>query len=271
MLEVIPYGEVLQIRMSQAFNGQPLYWVAAYLVDGLLIDSGCQHTAAELAEFLSDHPIDQVVNTHYHEDHIGADALLQKTRSLPIYAHTESISLMKEVPALFPYQELVWGYPEPVEAMELGAVVHTPRYKFDVIYTPGHCEGHVAFLEKKQGWCFSGDLFVSEKPKVLRPEEKVGIIMDSLRLLLSNPGLEFTLFTSIGAVVPHGEQALASLLSYLEHHSQLIHTYSEQGLGVQEIRTKIFGSESRMAEVTNGQFSIDNLIRSVLASDQKTV
>lgn len=271
MLEVIPYGEVLQIRMSQVFNGQPLYWVAAYLVDGLLIDSGCRHTAAELAEFLSDHPISQIVHTHYHEDHIGADALLQKTRSLPIYAHTESIPLMKEVPSLFPYQEVVWGYPEPVEAMELGDVVQTPRYKFDVIYTPGHCEGHVSFLEKEQGWCFSGDLFVSEKPKVLRPEEKVGVIMDSLQLLLDNAGQGFTLFTSIGSVVPHGEQALASLLSYLEDKNRVVLDYAAQGMTVEEIRDVVFGGESRMAMVSNGQFSVDNLIKSLLASNQKAI
>ena len=41
MIESQDYAGVTQIRMSREFDGKPVYWVAAYLVDGLLIDTGC--------------------------------------------------------------------------------------------------------------------------------------------------------------------------------------------------------------------------------------
>lgn len=265
MIETCSYGDVLQLRMSQVLNGQPLYWVAAYLVDGLLIDSGCQHTSEELTDYLSAYPLEQIVNTHYHEDHIGANARLYRQRQLPIYAHRDSIPLMKQTPVLFPYQELVWGYPEMSEAQELGATISTPRCTFEVLHTPGHCPGHVVLLEKEQGWCFSGDLFVSERPKVLRPEENVYQIMQSLQLLLDNIGPDFTLFTSIGLVLENGGEAVRNLLSYLEKTAAQIHDYLKQGYEIEVIRRDLFGGESRMAAVTNGQFSVDNLINSVLS------
>jgi glyoxylase-like metal-dependent hydrolase (beta-lactamase superfamily II) len=265
VLETRPYGDVLQIRLSQTFNGQPLYWVAAYLVDGLLVDSGCEHTADELTEFLSNYPLEQIVNTHYHEDHIGANARLFRQRRPSIYAHRDSIPLMQQTPVLFPYQEVAWGYPQPCQAQELGTTIKTKSHTFQVLPTPGHCTGHVALLEKEQGWCFSGDLFVSERPKVLRPEENIYQIMKSLHLLLDSAGADFTLFTSIGAVVENGAEAVNNLLIYLEKTIAIIIDYDRRGYTIDKIRQELFGGESRMAGISNGQFSVDNLINSALS------
>lgn len=264
MLKVNDYGPIKQLLMSRVVNGQPLYWVAAYLVDGLLIDSGCHHTAGELVQYLSSFPITQIVHTHHHEDHIGGDYLLLQEKMLPVYAHRDAIPLMKQVPSLYPYQELVWGYPHPVDALELGSAMQTPHFSFRVCRTPGHCAGHVALLEEEQGWCFSGDLFVSATPKVLRPEENVAEIMASLQRLLHTTGSDFTLFTSLGPVLPQGRQSLESLLEYLQSKVQQIRNYAQQGWSVEEMRDTIFGGESRMASVTNGQFSVDHLIQSAL-------
>jgi hypothetical protein len=50
MMKVNHFEEVTQVRMGreiEEFGGQVLYWVAAYLVDGLLIDTGCKYTSDE--------------------------------------------------------------------------------------------------------------------------------------------------------------------------------------------------------------------------------
>ena len=44
MIETASFEEVTQIRMSREIGGKPVYWVAAYLVDGLIIDTGCSYT-----------------------------------------------------------------------------------------------------------------------------------------------------------------------------------------------------------------------------------
>ncbi len=45
-------NEVVRLRMARTLLGQPLYHTAAYWVDGLLIDSGCAHTARQLTSTL---------------------------------------------------------------------------------------------------------------------------------------------------------------------------------------------------------------------------
>ncbi|MHA1362383.1 MAG: hypothetical protein ACTSP1_07580 [Candidatus Freyarchaeota archaeon] len=52
MIEVNCFGEVTQIKMSREVDGRPVYWTSAFLVDGLLIDTGPTLTAEELVEFL---------------------------------------------------------------------------------------------------------------------------------------------------------------------------------------------------------------------------
>lgn len=113
MLEVTAYEGVTQLRMSREMDGRPLYWTAAYLIDDLLIDTGPAHTKEELTAFLHDRPPKWVVNTHYHEDHVGANRLIQDTFGCSIYAPEVSRPLISQRLPLYPYQELVWGYPEP--------------------------------------------------------------------------------------------------------------------------------------------------------------
>ncbi|MDW7740470.1 MAG: MBL fold metallo-hydrolase [Bacillota bacterium] len=174
MLESSRYGEVIQLIMGREMSGQVLYRVAAYLVDGLMIDTGCSHTAEELLDFARREKIERVYLTHYHEDHIGACALLQKELEIDIYANPITISLIHTPHQLYPYQELVWGYPEAadVEPIKERKII-TKNYRFEVMDTPGHSKDHTALIEPELGWCFTGDLFVSEKLKVLRPEEDI--------------------------------------------------------------------------------------------------
>jgi glyoxylase-like metal-dependent hydrolase (beta-lactamase superfamily II) len=65
MIEVNHIEEVIQIKMGREVGGQVLYRVAAYLVDGLLIDTGCKHTAEELVRFLEGQNLKFAVNTHF--------------------------------------------------------------------------------------------------------------------------------------------------------------------------------------------------------------
>lgn len=40
MIVAEKFGKVTQIKMGRDYEGRVLYWVAAYLVDSLLIDTG---------------------------------------------------------------------------------------------------------------------------------------------------------------------------------------------------------------------------------------
>jgi glyoxylase-like metal-dependent hydrolase (beta-lactamase superfamily II) len=264
MLETTFFEEITQIRMSREIVGKPVYWVSAYLVDGLLIDTGCSYTVDELASFLDDKGVRQVVNTHFHEDHVGGNRLLQAKFGMAIYAPADSVPLIGRTANLFPYQETVWGYPEPTMVKLLPAVIRTRCHTFTVIDTPGHSAGHVSLVEMDNGWCFSGDLFAREQMKFIRPEEDMGKTVASMKKLIALPSDRLILFTSVGRIVEDGRQAMESCIRFIEDLSARAKALKREGLGVAEIVRRLFGGEHSFAQLTNGQYTTENLIRSVL-------
>ncbi|MCX5999478.1 MAG: MBL fold metallo-hydrolase, partial [Chloroflexi bacterium] len=143
MIEVNCFEEVIQIKTGTAFAGEVRNWATVYLVDGLLIDTGCHNAREDLAQFLQDHPVKLVVNTHYHEDHIGANHILQNRFGARLMASAESVPLINQVPEMYRIREILWGTPQPTVVDCLPPRIQTDRFCFDVIDTPGHCRGHV--------------------------------------------------------------------------------------------------------------------------------
>lgn len=264
MIEVDRFEEVTRIRMSIESGGKAVYWVAAYLVDGLLIDTGCPHTAEELGAFLQGQELRAVVNTHFHEDHVGADRLIRERFGVDVFAHPDSVPLIARRPELRPYQEYVWGYPEPCEVLPLGAVVETPRFRFEAIETGGHSAGHVCLVEMERGWCFSGDIFITDRPRVIRADEDAAGLVASMRLLAGLPTGRLVLFTSMGRVVPEGREALEACASYFEEAGERVRELARAGRTTEGIREELFAGGSSLAALTGGHFSTDNLIASLL-------
>jgi glyoxylase-like metal-dependent hydrolase (beta-lactamase superfamily II) len=266
MIETAEYGQVTRIRMSRELDGNPVYWVAAYLVDGLLIDTGCSHTARELSAFLAGRGLRQVVNTHYHEDHAGGNHDIMRALSVDAYAHPDSIPRIARGSELYPYQEIAWGYPVPTNVQPVPSVLKTDRYAFEVLETPGHCAGHICLFERSKGWCFTGDLFARENPKFVRPEENIGEVMRSMRKVIDLSGDRLVLFTSVGKIVEDGRTALKECIRYLTGLAERAKEMERAGSTVDDIVQGMFGGEHPFAGITNGQFSTQNLVRSLLTT-----
>jgi glyoxylase-like metal-dependent hydrolase (beta-lactamase superfamily II) len=263
VIEITQYEEVTQIRMSRELEGRPVYWVAAYLVDGLLIDTGCSHTAKELAAFLEDKDLRQVVNTHYHEDHMGGNHDLMSRPELELYAHPDSIPLIANRFDLYPYQEIAWGYPIPTTVKPIPSILETEIFSFQVLNTPGHCAGHICPTEISKGWCFTGDLFARERPKFIRPEENIGEIIQSMHRVIELPVDRLVLFTAVGKIIEDGRKALSECIGYLMDLTARIKEMVQAGSTLDDIVKDIFGGEHPFSELTNGQFSTYNLVRSL--------
>jgi hydroxyacylglutathione hydrolase len=182
-------------------------------------------------------------------------------------ASSESAPLIAEVPKLHPYQEMVWGYPVPTKVDTLPDAVKTEKYRFDAVRTPGHCIGHTAFVERNQGWCFTGDLFISREPKAMRPEEDVYEIARSMRKLMDLQPERLVLFTGLGNVVDDGREALQHCIDYIHGLSKRAKHLESQGLSPGAMVTELFGRESVLAGLTGGQISSENLVRSLLRCD----
>ena len=271
MIETAEYGQVTQIRMSREIDGKPVYWVAAYLVDGLLIDTGCSYTSNELASFLEGRDLRLVVNTHYHEDHVGGNHDILTRYRVEVYAHPVSVPLIARRLDLYPYQEIAWGYPVPTAVKPTSGTVVTDRYTFQVVDTPGHCAGHVCLAELTEGWCFTGDLFARENPKFIRPEENIGEIVRSMRTVLSLPTDRLVLFTAVGKIVEDGRKALSECIGCLAGLSAKVKELERSGLTVDDMVREVFGGEHPFAQFTNGQFATCHLVRSLLEMGSRSI
>ena len=262
MITATSHGEVLQIKMSRYPDFPPATWVCAYLVDGLLIDTGPSYTAEELRDFLKEKGLKLAVNTHFHEDHISANKFLQDAYKVDIFAPALAIDKINKPASLYPYQEEVWGYPVPSRVKPLGHYIQTEKYRFDVIPTPSHDADHICLYEDKNGWLFTGDLYVSTRPLVCRPNEDLWQTLTDLRKMRSlNPRIMFPAPTH---VITQPMEKLDKAIAYLMELGNRVDALYNKGMPPERIMQEIFGAESMLAELTQNQFSSLNMVKSFL-------
>jgi glyoxylase-like metal-dependent hydrolase (beta-lactamase superfamily II) len=264
MLKVEEHGPVVKFLCARSILGRAVYHAAAYWVDGLLIDAGCAHTAAELCRAIAPFPLQHIVNTHSHEDHIGANGLLQRTRKVSPLAHPLALPILAN-PRLQPlqlYRRFFWGWPEPSDGDPAGEWIHTRHHRFQVIHTPGHSLDHICVHEAQQGWLFSGDTFIGGKDRAARPDYDMYAIIASLKKLAS---LHLTrLFPGSGTVRENPGDDLRRKAERLEElGTQVRHLYRE-GHTIPEIKRRVLGPEPYITYLTLGHFRGKYLIQSYL-------
>ncbi|RME39593.1 MAG: MBL fold metallo-hydrolase [Thermoflexia bacterium] len=265
MFHTYPHGPVTRLKMARTLFGRPLYTVQAYLVDGLLIDTGCPGTAQELLAWCRNQAIRQVVNTHHHEDHSGGNYWLQRELGVPIAAPEEAIPILANFPRLEFYRRLTWGQPRNVQVEPLGPTVETNQYRFLVVPTPGHSPDHICLFEPREGWLFSGDLFIHERARYIRKGENAREILRSLKRVLElEPRRMFCAHTG---VVEDATEAIRRKIAYWEDLAARAQGLLERGLFIPEIARHLLGPETTMTYLTGGHFSKANLIASLLAPD----
>jgi glyoxylase-like metal-dependent hydrolase (beta-lactamase superfamily II) len=257
-------GQVVRLRMARTLLGRPVYFTAAYWVDGLLIDTGCAHTARELTAALRGREVRLVVNTHSHEDHIGANAAIQKAFGCPILAHADALPILANprLQPLQPYRRLFWGWPRPSQGQPVGDRVETGQFEFQIIATPGHSPDHICLFEAEQGWLFSGDTYIGGKDRALREGYDILSIIASLKRLAALPVQ--AIFSGSGSVRTEGVQPLLDKVAYLEDLGKRIRALRDRGLAPSQIRRTLFGRELPITYLTLGHFSGIRLVESYL-------
>jgi glyoxylase-like metal-dependent hydrolase (beta-lactamase superfamily II) len=273
MLKVTRYGDVTRFDLARTLAGRGRYWTTAYLLDGLLVDTGCRHSAPELVRALADTPLVRIVNTHSHEDHIGANGRLQRQREgLEILAHPLALPVLadpRRSQPLQPYRRLFWGWPEPSKGQPISdsALIETEHYSFQVIYTPGHSPDHLCLYEARQGWLFSGDLFIGGRDRALRAGYDIWQIMASLKRIAGLPAV--MLFPGSARVRDHPAQALEPKISYLEELGERVLELQRQGRDVPAIVRVVCGRPMPIEFLTLGHFSRRQLVLSYLGMNDE--
>lgn len=275
MLKTTSYDSVTRFDFARTLAGSGRYWTSGYLIDGMLIDTGCAYTARELVQALADMPLLRIVNTHAHEDHIGANSPLQRQRShLEILAHPAALPILADprgTQPLHPYRQVFWGMPEPSRAEPVadGAIIETEHHRFQVIYTPGHILDHLCLYEPEHGWLFTGDLFVGGKERALRDDYDIWQIIASLKRIAALPATR--LFPGSARVRDGPAQAQAEKIAYLEQLGERVLELDKRGKSVSEIVRALLGGPMLVELLTLGYFSRKWLVCSYLRANNREV
>lgn len=264
MLKVEEHGPVVTFRSARAILGRAVYHTAAYWVDGLLIDTGCAFSAEELLKATASLVVEQIVNTHSHEDHIGANGLLQQERGVPALAHPLALPVLANprLQYLHLYRRIFWGWPRPSQGHPVGEWLETTHYRFQVIHTPGHSPDHICLYEPQQGWLFSGDAYIGGQDRAARPDYDMYAIIASLKKLAALPLRR--LYPGSGRVRDKPVTNIQRKISYLEELGVEVRRLFDMGFGVGAIKRRLLGREPHITYLTHGHFRGSHLIRSFL-------
>jgi glyoxylase-like metal-dependent hydrolase (beta-lactamase superfamily II) len=265
MIKMEQINTVRKFHLARSFLGRGLYFTAAYWVDGMMVDTGCAYTVQELLTSLKGYQIDYIVSTHSHEDHIAGNAALQNIYGADVMAHPLALPVLSDPrgrQSLALYQRLMWGYPDPSKGKAIGEFVQTKNHRFTVIHTPGHSPDHICLYEPKEGWLFSGDLFVGGQDRALRADYNIWRIIESLeKVAVMDISI---LFPGSGNIRKNPHNEIIGKIEYLKELGERILSHYRQGLSYSQIRRKLLGPEIAIAYVTLGHFSGTNLIRSFI-------
>jgi glyoxylase-like metal-dependent hydrolase (beta-lactamase superfamily II) len=267
MLKITPFGAITRFDLARKLP-RWRYWTTAYLVDGMMVDTGCAHAAPELLLALAGMPLACIVNTHTHEDHIGADGDLQAGRpGLAIYAHPLALPVIADPRGeqpLHPYRKVFWGWPKPALARPLddGEIVATEHHRFQVVYTPGHSADHICLYEPEQGWLFTGDLFAGGMDRALRAGYDIWGIIASLKRIASLPVVR--MFPGSAQVRENPNQELDSKIAYLEDFGGRVLELHLKGWSARAIVRALCGGAMQIEWITLGHFTRRNLVLSYL-------
>jgi glyoxylase-like metal-dependent hydrolase (beta-lactamase superfamily II) len=128
-----------------------------------IIDPGCYFPEEKdtLANWLVEHHLvpNLLLNTHCHLDHVFGNKWAAAKWSLPLgIGEHEQWTL-----DFAPKSGDMWGLPFENYAGEMnylkeGDLIFPGEDELEVLFTPGHSIGHIAFYSRKQGFVIAGDV-----------------------------------------------------------------------------------------------------------------
>ncbi|MBK8810072.1 MAG: MBL fold metallo-hydrolase [Acidobacteria bacterium] len=161
-----------------------------------------------------------IIVSHLHNDHFGGEMALQKHLAtkfgmrVPIAGQALTIESLKGKVEF--QQSLQDG--EAVELVDANGV----SFKLEILHTPGHARGHLAFYDREMRFLLSSDNVVGTGTVVIAPPEgHMNDYLRSLRRMRELPGLRF-LAGSHGAAIFDAKGKIDQYISHRAHREKQI-------------------------------------------------
>jgi hydroxyacylglutathione hydrolase len=162
--------------------------------------------------------LDAILITHTDVDHVGAVAPVARATGAPVYCPKLEVERLADImghlpmPGLGPYE----GY-QADETVEGGERLELAGFDIEVVFTPGHTEGHVTYAFPEGPAIASGDvLFQSSVGRTDRPNGDHETLMRSIATLLDRYPEETTVLPGhMGATTLGQERATNPFLAEL--------------------------------------------------------
>ena len=263
------FDSVQMIQLGYSPAGSPLMSVFMYVVDGLIIDTAQHHMAKVVMGLTAEQNLSRIVLTHHHEDHSGNAAMIARQHAIPVVAHPLAVEKLKLSFPILPYQRLVWGKAPAVFASPLADVVETNHFTFTPVHTPGHSKDHIVLFEKQRGWLFSGDLYLGQRIKFFRSDEKIFDQIESLKKVLQ---LDFdALFCAHNPCPQNGKSKLKQKLQFLEDIAAQLQLLINKGMDKKAILKRMDPKTDKWIRLmTMGNVSFANMLQSAYQSDRRS-
>ena len=235
-----------------------------YRLGGTLIDCGPNNQWRYVKPFVQEKPLEQLILTHHHEDHSGNAAAIKKLTGITAIAPEPTRELIKVPLANSTFaQKLIWGTPGLIEADPLSETLTTSGGEpITKIFAPGHASDMHCYVLPERGWLFSADLYIANRLKIIRADENVSTLLESIRKVLSH---DFeTILCPHRGVVPDGKKRLQEKHDFIVNLADQAQTLTHKGHGLIDVTERLLGKEDWVAKMSFYDFSKRNLIRSCL-------
>ncbi|MEO9036764.1 MAG: MBL fold metallo-hydrolase [Gemmatimonadaceae bacterium] len=230
--------------------------VSAYVIRGVMIDTGFPRAAAEIAEAVRELGVTGAIITHWHEDHAGNVPLLAE-RGVPLLMRADTEAIVRNPPALQLYRRAVWG----------GArTITLPFVQFDAnsleqIHAPGHSSDHQAVFDRNTGTIFTGDLWLGVHVSVLHTAEDPYEIVNSLRRVVAlSPE---RMFDAHRGLVETPVRALEAKAEWLTNTLGEVERRVDEGWSDSAIVDGLLGGKGRADYASRFEYSRRNFVRAV--------
>jgi glyoxylase-like metal-dependent hydrolase (beta-lactamase superfamily II) len=249
------FGDVTRLRMSSAGSRAVGLDVSAYVVRGIMIDTGFWRARHELLNALQRTEVRGVIVTHWHEDHAGNAGVLA-AEGIPILIRADTEEILRQRPDIELYRRIVWGHPPA-----LGASVSSFESGLECIHTPGHSVDHQVVWDSSTNTLFSGDLWLGIRSKILHSSEDPYRIVESLRRARELKPAR--MFDAHRGLVEDPVAAITARIEWLSKTLSEIEHRVAEGWSDKKILRAVLGGEELAGYVSYGHYSRMNLVLAV--------